>query len=118
MSVQLELWHLIVLLMGFFAAVWAMGSVLLKQFEKRLDERFVAQDQLRNTAARQWEERFARVEQISRDNDRALLKHQAELPTQYVRREDYIRGQSVIEAKIDAVYSKIEVLQIKGAKND
>ena len=117
MSVQLEVWHLITLLMGFFAACWAMGSVLLKQFEKRLDERFAAQDALRSTAAKQWEERLARIEQISRDTDRALLQHKADLPTQYVRREDYIRGQSVIEAKIDSVYSKLEVLQIKGAKN-
>ncbi|EEY9341574.1 TAPT1 family protein, partial [Escherichia coli] len=27
------------------------------------------------------------------------------------RREDYIRGQTVIEAKLDALYNKLEVVQ-------
>ncbi|MDF6001947.1 hypothetical protein P4050_30630 [Pseudomonas aeruginosa] len=32
----------------------------------------------------------------------------AELPIQYVRREDYIRGQSVIEAKLDGLAVKLK----------
>ncbi|MDF5991266.1 hypothetical protein P4119_17475 [Pseudomonas aeruginosa] len=44
----------------------------------------------------------------------------AELPIQYVRREDYIRGQSVIEAKLDGLAVKLENAQLRslmGAKN-
>ena len=50
--------------------------------------------------------------------ERDFLKWQAELPVHYVRREDYVRGQSVIEAKLDALFSKLEVVQIKGAQHD
>ncbi len=50
--------------------------------------------------------------------DRDLMSLRAELPLHYVRREDYIRGQSVIEAKLDAVAGKIELLQIKGAQHE
>ena len=50
--------------------------------------------------------------------EREFLEFQARLPLDYVRREDYIRGQTVIEAKIDAVYSKLEVVLLKGVKHD
>jgi hypothetical protein len=36
------------------------------------------------------------------------LRLRAELPLQYVRKEDAIRSESVIHAKLDALYAKIE----------
>ena len=54
---------------------------------------------------------------LLRNIEREFLRFQAELPLQYVRREDYVRGQSVIEAKLDALYNKLEVVQMKGANN-
>ena len=39
------------------------------------------------------------------------MRFKADLPLNYVRREDYIRGQTVIEAKLDALYNKLEVVQ-------
>lgn len=38
------------------------------------------------------------------------LKLRAELPLQYVRKEDAIRSESVIHAKLDALAAKIESL--------
>lgn len=62
------------------------------------------------------------MEQINRDEaaqwqriERDLLKMQAEMPLHYVRREDYIRGQSVIETKLDALGSKLETAQLRAA---
>ncbi|CAH5052789.1 hypothetical protein AI2839V1_0243 [Enterobacter cloacae] len=43
--------------------------------------------------------------------EREFLEFRADLPLHYVRREDYLRGQAIIEAKLDAVYNKIEFLQ-------
>lgn len=106
MTVQIELWQLVTLLLAFFAAVWAFGKVLLGQIEKRIDEKFSAQAiTLKGTADK--------VEKLERD----FLRHLADLPVHYVRREDYVRGQSVIEAKLDALYNKLEVVQLKGANN-
>ncbi|MBF0256825.1 MAG: hypothetical protein HQL47_10295 [Gammaproteobacteria bacterium] len=50
--------------------------------------------------------------------ERELMELRAELPVNYVRREDHIRSQSVIEAKLDALASKIELARLEGAKND
>ena len=49
--------------------------------------------------------------------ERDFLKWQADMPLHYVRREDYVRGQTVIEAKLDAMYNKLEVVQLKGASS-
>ena len=46
--------------------------------------------------------------------ERQLYTLKADMPLQYVRREDYVRNQTVIEAKLDAVALKIENLQLKG----
>lgn len=124
MKIELELWHLITLLLMFLAAVWAFGKVLLAQIEKRLIEKFKAQEALREAGAKALREHIdryialgdktaAQVATLERD----FLKWQAELPVHYVRREDYVRGQSVIEAKLDALYDKLEVVQLKGASH-
>lgn len=45
--------------------------------------------------------------------DRELMQLRADLPVLYVRREDYIRGQSVLEAKLDSLAVKMENMQLK-----
>ena len=42
------------------------------------------------------------------DNERSILKLRAELPLEYTRREDWIRNQTVIEAKLDALAAKLD----------
>ena len=112
MKMELELWHLILMLIAFFGCVAAFGKVLLDQFEKRLQERFVAYEAVQTNEQDAIKKNTGAVQALERD----FLKWQAELPLQYVRREDYVRGQSVIEAKLDALYNKLEVVQMKGAK--
>lgn len=121
MTVQLELWQLVTLLLAFFGAVWAFGKVLMGQLDKRLDERFKAQESLREQAQRHWDTKFAGLERASvieanqwQRIERDLLSLKADLPVQYVRREDYVRNQTVIEAKLDSVALKIENIQLKG----
>lgn len=127
MIFELELGQLIglasALLALFATVVTGLVKLLLNQFEKRLGERFASQDSARQTATRHWEENFAKVlERQDKDADavqqleRSFLRFQAELPISYVRREDWVRNQTIIEAKIDAVFSKLEVIQINGAR--
>lgn len=124
MMVTLELWQMITLLLAFFGCVAGFGKVLLAQSEKRLQERFAAlearreegQTALRDTINRHLDderEEAALLKSLERD----FLNWKAELPIHYVRREDYVRGQSVIEAKLDALYNKLEVVQLKGVPN-
>lgn len=101
MNVQLELWHLILLLLAWVGGVASFGKILLDQFEKRLGERFAGIEAAKD---RQME----KLESLERD----FLQWKGELPLNYVRREDYIRGQSVIEAKIDGLALRWENAQM------
>ena len=122
---QLDLGTVASLLGVFTGIITALVKLLLVQFEKRLGERFAAQDEARKAASRHWEENFAKVlERQDKDAaavaqlERSFLIFQAELPLQYVRREEWARGQTVIEAKLDGLALKFENLLLKGARND
>lgn len=121
-AVQVDFWNLVGLLLAFFGAVAGAVKLVVAQFERRLDERFAAQEKARAESQKHWDSKFSNLEAAAKDEagqwlriERELLDLKAELPLQYVRREDYIRGQSVIEAKLDGLASKIEQNQLRGA---
>ena len=124
MTVQVEFWQLITLLLAFLGFLFAAGKLLLTQIDRRLNERFETIEKAREEGQASWRAIFAqhldeerRETDLMRNIEREFLRFQAELPLQYVRREDYVRGQSVIEAKLDALYNKLEVVRMKGANN-
>jgi hypothetical protein len=127
-TVNIELWELLTFLAGllisFFGAVFMGGRLLLIQVEKRLDERFSAQQEARSAAQKHWDSRFAGLERAAaaeaeqwRQVEREVMTLKADLPLNYVRREDYIRNQSVIEAKLDGLAIRIENALLKGERN-
>lgn len=123
MTVNMELWQLITLLLAFFGAVWAFGKVLMTQFDRQLDIRFKAQDEARESGSKALREKLdLHMEQEVRTADqlkaleRDFLLWKADMPVMYVRREDYVRNQTVIEAKLDAVALRIENIQLKGTQ--
>ncbi len=89
-------------LLGFaitlIGAFWALLAMLFKQFESRITQQFLALEE----DAKEW----ARLE-------REFLVFQRDLPLNYVRREDYVRNQSVIESKLDALAVRLENWQLK-----
>lgn len=120
----LELWQIITLLLAFFGCVAGFGKVLVEQFERRQAERFAAHDQARAEGQKAMRDIFEQHLVEERKNsvavqalERDFLNWKADLPVQYVRREDYVRGQVIIEAKLDGLYSKLEVVQLKGMVN-
>lgn len=122
MTVQVDFWHLVGLLLGFFGAVAGAGRLLLAQSQKHLDERFAAQEKSRAEAQTQLAGRLDAIEQVNRDEtlqwqrvEREMLKFQADLPMRYVMRDDYIRGQTILEAKMDAALAKIDSVQLRAA---
>lgn len=109
MTVQVDFWQLVLLLIAFFGACASAFKLLLSHMQKHLDDRFVAVSQ-----------RLDSIESTNRDEsaqwsrvERELMSLKAELPLNYVRREDYIRGQSIIEAKLDGLALKIENNQLR-----
>lgn len=83
-------------------AIWGVLKVAFHQFEVRIQRHVGSIEQ----EASAW-----------RDLERSFLNLRAELPEKYVRREDYIRGQTVIEAKLDAIATELKLVQIQGAKS-
>ncbi|APV88251.1 hypothetical protein [Salmonella enterica] len=100
MMLQIDFWEVISMALSFLGVLVAAGKMLLTQIEKRLNERFEALEAARKESETGW----SRLE-------REFLEFRADMPLNYVRREDYIRGQTVIEAKLDALYNKIELSQ-------
>jgi cobalamin biosynthesis Co2+ chelatase CbiK len=117
MQVQIEFWQLVggvVAVVVMFASVmWLFGTILVKQFKTQLDQRFVTIQADLTKRANEDAEVAKQLRQFEKD----FSAFQISLPLHYVRREDYIRGQTVIESKLDALYSKLEVVQIQGAKH-
>ena len=114
MTVTLELWHLILLLIAFFGAIYSLGRLLLAQIDKRLEARFTAQEQMRTQSSKHWDEKFLRVERTAAETDKSLMAMKLHVSENYVRREDHVRSQTVIEAKLDALASKFESLLLRG----
>lgn len=124
MTIQIELWHMLTLLLAFFAACGATGKLLLTQFQKHMDQRFSDQEAARSEFHGQLQSRLQGIEKTAKEEanewkrvERELLDLKADLPQHYVRREDYIRGQSVIESKLDALYNKMENVQLRAIIN-
>lgn len=122
MNVEVQFWQLVLLLISFFGFVVGAGKLLLGQIDKRLDLRFDVLEKARSDGAKHWDERFSSILAQQKEDtaavrnlERDLMGLRAELPDRYVRREDYIRGQTVIEAKIDTVALRLENIQLKGA---
>lgn len=116
MQVQIDFWELLLaigsLVAAFATVLWLFSNALVRQFEKRLIERFAAIQEDLNKRANEDAEVARQLRQFEKD----FSKFQIDMPVLYVRREDYIRGQSVIEAKLDALYSKLETVLIQGAR--
>lgn len=115
MKIEFELWHLITLLLMFFGAMAAVGKLLFGQLQRHLDDRFAAQDEARRANHEALSGRLDAIESTNREEanqwqrvERELMAMKADMPLNYVRREDYIRGQSVIEAKLDGLAAKLE----------
>ena len=109
MNLQIDFWQLVGLLISGFGVLVAALRIGLGQVQKHQDathaqllSRLDVIEKTNKEDANQWQ----RME-------REILQLKADLPLSYVRREDYIRGQSVIESKLDALASKLETAQLR-----
>lgn len=119
-ALTLDLWQVTVLFTMIAGAMWALMRNLLAAQLEHIDSRLKTQDTTRESNHAALAFRLANLEQINRDEaaqwqrlEREILLLQAEMAMHYVRREDYIRGQSVLEAKMDGLATKIENAQLR-----
>lgn len=121
-------WVIVALLSVFGGGLAAIVRWSIRQFEARLAATHQAQSEQTAQLSRQiddmahkreelvgkFRERIGLVEQQQRDQERGFMELRLELAHDYVRREDFVRNQTVIEAKIDGLASKFEVYQLRG----
>ncbi|WP_052143360.1 hypothetical protein [Aeromonas hydrophila] len=127
------IWVIVGLLTAFGGGLAALVRWSIRQFEARLAATHKAQGEQtvllgkqieelgrkREELAGKMRERIGGVEDRQRDQEREFMELKLELAHDYVRREDFVRNQTVIEAKIDGLASKLEVYQLRGgAKHD
>lgn len=98
-SIEMPVWQMISIALTVVGAFGGLVKLLLRQLERRLDQRFKVVDADSN-----------RLRQV----ELALERLRGEMPLHYVLREDYVRNQTVIEAKLDALALKLENIQLKG----
>lgn len=119
MNVHIEFWDLVTWLIGmlvsFASFCFVGGRILLGQFERRQTDRWSQQELARREAAAHWDSRFTALENASRSETseiarigRELLELKADLPVKFVRREDYVINQTRIEAKLDALWNRLD----------
>lgn len=94
----------------FLMALAGLSKLLLSQFAQKIDARFDAQEEVRKQSAARWEQQFRSLDDSQRRFDKEMADLRLELAKQYVRREDAIRDQTVIQAKLDALAAKVELL--------
>ena len=124
MNVHLEFWQVVSLFLSIVGAFAGGGKLLLSQIDKRLDLRFITLEKSGKEGDRELREMIKlHIDAENKTNDqlidleRQMLNWKADLPIQYVRREDFIRNQTVIESKLDGLALKIENAQLRGGKN-
>lgn len=124
MTIELNLANLIFIFIASIGGIWTLLKIIAIQFKRDLQERFTIQDNASKAHYLQLNTRLDVLDSAVKTDagqwqrvERELLNLKAELPLHYVRREDYIRGQSVIEAKLDGLGSKLENAQLRALKN-
>jgi len=122
--IKVEFRQSVLLLLSFLGFCGAVGKLLLYQIDRRLDAKFTAQEEARKAGDAAIHETLkAHIAEESKNSgqlielERQILNWKAELPINYVRREDFIRNQTIIEAKLDGLGNKIDATKYKGGLN-
>lgn len=104
MILTLDSWQVISLLITIVGAFWGIGKMMLKQYSKginreleRISERLDSQEK----SDRNQEEADRRIE-------RQIGDMRAELPREYVRRDDFVRAISSFDVRVDQLRLTIE----------
>lgn len=119
MMVNLSVWETISALAGligfFVGALGVTVRLMIRQYTRALDQRFDLIERARTEAQVHWNMRIEGLERHVREEPvqwEALRKEMgainAQLPVEYVRREDWIRFSAGIDAKMDSLGGKID----------
>lgn len=112
--IQAEFWQLVGLLLAFIGVLAAFAKILLDKMEKQLEQSTVSLNNRLDSGLKSLNERVTVLDdKHSRRMDgfeRELRSTQLSLPNLYQRREDAIRFETVLNAKLDSIGVRMERL--------
>lgn len=111
MTLTLETWHVISLIITIFGGL--VGGA--KLFFGRVEDSIKQRDQQLADALDKIDAKLEKESEAIRRIDRDLLTLKAELPREYVTKNDFVRSFTVVEHKLDALANKLELANIKVA---
>lgn len=110
MNLQIDFWQLVGLLLSGLGALIGVMKFGVAQAQKHQDETHKQLIARLDSIEKSNREEAAQWQRLERD----FLEWKGDLPLHYVRREDHIRGMSVIESKLDSLGLKLENAQLRG----
>lgn len=114
MNLQVDLWQLLGLFFAGVGAFWGllktMASGVLRQQEEAHAQLVKRLDSI-ELSSREEAANWKRVE-------REILQLKADLPLNYVRREDYVQAVATIMAKLDAISLRFENILLQRGGRD
>lgn len=107
---DLNLTHLITIASIFFGMLWGLVKILAAQQEKALEAKFTALGAAIGNVGTD----LRKEADATRQLETAFLLFKADLPRDYVRRDDFVRAVATIETRIDNFALRMErALQTK-----
>lgn len=123
MIIEFNLSNLIFIAFGAIAGLWALMKIIALQSQRFLKIQFEAQQRLDTVNRGNLDKRLDSMENTSRTEssqwqrvERDLLILKADMPLNYVRREDYVQAIATIMIKLDAASLRHENLLLKGTR--
>jgi len=100
----------ITIVIAVVSGAWALVKIVVTQFSRNLDVRFALQEKARQEGRQALDVQWKQLDESQRRFERELLTLKAELPLNYVRREDHIRSETVVNAKLDAINARLDLV--------
>ena len=113
MTLTIDFWQLVGLLITGLGALWGVVKAEAAQAQRHQDAthaQLIARLDTIEQSNRQEAGNWQRME-------REILQLKAELPLNYVRREDYVQAVATIMAKLDAMSMRFENILLRRAKD-
>ncbi|MDZ7862660.1 hypothetical protein [Acidovorax sp.] len=114
MNLQIDFWQLVGLLLSGLGALWGVIKVAAAQAQRHQDAthaQLIARLDSIEAASRIEAANWQRLE-------REILQLKAELPLNYVRREDYVQAFATIMARLDAINMRFENILLRGKNHE
>lgn len=104
MKIEFDLWQMVGLALTISGAFWGLARMLINASSQSICEQFQSVAKLIEAQSRLIKDQGDDVRRIERD----LMGLKADLPREYVRREDYAQAVATIMTKIDHLALRME----------